>query len=490
MDERQKADALSRYLDALLSGEGDVRTAAVDEEIQALGKLGQSLATVELKPGPAHQAAVERLLQRKVPQGSKGLCRIFGKRRPTLRTGGATMSHAILGIPLRWFLVLVTTLAGGGLVALAAARGGLIPTDVLKPDTPTPKLALEVTTSRVTPAHALPVTGVETIAVEMPTALASVPAEVMTTTEPVTPTIALTSTKPGRAGLAFHPEHLNAGGKCRDVYLASGSLKNHGPDVATKVVISHEVVSDAEWVDRVEVEPSEPEDLGTAKPLRFTVSVYVTGTRSLESKGALIEVQLFVAGEGDEPEERLAEATFTVRIQCQDDQPEEPTRSGLAFHPERLNAGGKCREVYSSSGSLKNHGPARAGPVQINHEIVDGDEWVDHVEVTPPSWEQLGTDKPERFTVYVHVNGVWPLAGKGNTIEVRLFVDHGESDAEATFIVRNQCQPEKPDKSEKPDKPGKPEKLDKPGKPDEPGEPGKPEKPDKPEKPGGSKKNR
>jgi hypothetical protein len=140
----------------------------------------------------------------------------------------------------------------------------------------------------------------------------------------------------------------------------------------------------------------------------------------------------------------------------------------LAFHPEHLNAGGVCKVTYSASGSLKNHGSGIVAGVDISHQVISGASWVDHVEVMPSNWEELGTSKPARFTVYVHTNETWPAAGKGAVIVVRL---HAGGGAQAIFTVRNQCKPEqqnKPDKLDRPDKPGKPDKPDKPDKSKEP----------------------
>ena len=127
-------------------------------------------------------------------------------------------------------------------------------------------------------------------------------------------------------------------------------------------------------------------------------------------------------------------------------------RTGLAFHPEHLNAGGGCKASYSASGSLKNHGPALATGVDIGYTVIGGAQWVERVEVSPSSWAELGTSKPGRFTVHVHTNDNWPLAGKGTQIVVRLDVQGG---TQATFTIKNQCQAEKPDESDKPDKPDK-----------------------------------
>ncbi|NIQ77007.1 MAG: hypothetical protein GTN93_02670, partial [Anaerolineae bacterium] len=97
MNQTHQAEALAQYLDALLQGEESAIPAAVDAEIAALGELGRSLAGIEFRPRPAHQARVEDLLQ---------------KHRPTLPSGGATTPHGMWGIPLRWLFVLGALLAG------------------------------------------------------------------------------------------------------------------------------------------------------------------------------------------------------------------------------------------------------------------------------------------------------------------------------------------------------------------------------------------
>jgi hypothetical protein len=102
--DQEKARALSEYLDDLLQGKNP-SIAGMDEEVKALGELGRSLAEIELKPGPAHQAHVDRLLQ---------------KHRPTFQTGGTAMIRMILGIPVKWLLGLFALLAG------ATVTGGVI----------------------------------------------------------------------------------------------------------------------------------------------------------------------------------------------------------------------------------------------------------------------------------------------------------------------------------------------------------------------------
>ena len=284
-----------------------------------------------------------------------------------------------------------------------------------------------------------------------------------------------TPTDEGRLGLAFHPEHLNAGGLCREVYSASGSLKNHGPGEPTDAAISYEVIAGEAWVDHVEVTPDAWVALGTSKPRRFTVRVFVNEDWPLAGKGSEIVVRLSASADGGASV--AAEATFTVRNQCQSPTPttsttptETPTltsegRLGLAFHPAHLNAGGRCREVYSASGSLKNHSPGEPTDAEISYEVIAGEMWVDHVEVIPDAWVALGTSKPGRFTVRVFVNEDWPLAGKGSEIIVRLSAsaDGGATEAaEATFRVRNLCREPKPTKEPKPTRPPKPTKMPKP----------------------------
>jgi hypothetical protein len=139
----------------------------------------------------------------------------------------------------------------------------------------------------------------------------------------------------------------------------------------------------------------------------------------------------------------------------------ERSRAELAFHPEHLNAGGACKVTYLASGSLKNHGPGTATGVEITHKVVDGALWVDHVTVTPDSWDELGTSKPARFTIYVHTNEAWSSAGKDAVIVVRL---HADRDAQTIFTIKSQCKPEPPEKSDKPNKPDKSDKSPKPKK--------------------------
>jgi hypothetical protein len=64
MNEKQKAEALSQSLDALLRGEESASPISADEEIRALSELGRSLHNIKFEPSPTHQAAVERLLQK------------------------------------------------------------------------------------------------------------------------------------------------------------------------------------------------------------------------------------------------------------------------------------------------------------------------------------------------------------------------------------------------------------------------------------------
>jgi hypothetical protein len=61
MNEREKAEALSRALDATIRGE-DAGPESADEEIRALSALGRSLGDIEFEPSTVHKAAAERLL--------------------------------------------------------------------------------------------------------------------------------------------------------------------------------------------------------------------------------------------------------------------------------------------------------------------------------------------------------------------------------------------------------------------------------------------
>ena len=122
----------------------------------------------------------------------------------------------------------------------------------------------------------------------------------------------------GMTGLVIHPAHLNAGGKCRELYVARGSLKNHGPGLATGVVISAEVVSGTEWVTDVEVSPTTWLTLSTSKPGRFIVEVSTNDKWSSAGKGSVIQVRVYVLSAEDVPIEG-GEAIFTVRNQCKDE---------------------------------------------------------------------------------------------------------------------------------------------------------------------------
>ena len=123
--------------------------------------------------------------------------------------------------------------------------------------------------------------------------------------------------KDGMTGLVFHPAHLNAGGKCRELYVARGSLKNHGPDLATGFVIAAEVVSGTGWAS-VEVTPMEWDELGTSKPGRFTVEVSTNDDWPSAGKGSVIQVRVYVVNAVGVSIEG-GEAIFTVRNQCKDE---------------------------------------------------------------------------------------------------------------------------------------------------------------------------
>jgi hypothetical protein len=324
MNDRRKAESLSRYLDALLRGQ-DTSATAADAEVKALGELGKSMAEVEVKPRTAHRARVGRMLR---------------ERRPITRVGGPAMSRLILGIPLKWLFALLATLVGGAavvgtgamVVVLAVVQGD----DVLPPvpEAPVIEVVLEdPVDSAITVT--VPVTSPVVLTVTVPITPPVVPTDTLL----ITPT--LVPTKPGMSGLAFHPAHLNAGGKCGEAYEARGSLKNHGPALATGVVIGYEVVSGAEWVDHIELTPSTWDELGTSKPARFTVSVHTNEGWPLAGKGTRIEVRLFVVGEEGVPGEEGTEAVFVVKNQCKPDKlakpekPEKPVKPEKPAKPER-----------------------------------------------------------------------------------------------------------------------------------------------------------
>jgi len=281
------------------------------------------------------------------------------------------MGGIFAGGPLRWLMALLTLLTGSGLTLLAASQPE-------PPATPTPTPGSDV-----------------------------------------------------MRGLAFHPAYLNADG-CREVYTARASLKNHGPGVATDVVIWYEIIAGNEWVEEVKVTPSVWGKLGIRKPARFEVRVYVSEDWETADYGSEILVQLSAASDGQT--EAATQATLRVVNECG----VEPTTSvtptatvtatatitngmsGLAYHPAHLNAGGRCRAVYSAQGSLKNHGPGTATDVTVWYEVTAGSEWVDRVEVIPSTWAELSASKPGRFQVLVYVNEDWELAGKGSEIAVQL----------------------------------------------------------------------
>jgi len=178
----------------------------------------------------------------------------------------------------------------------------------------------------------------------------------ITTTVPLTltlePIIAPTATitvtdvpsKPGIYGLAFHPSHLNAGGKCAETYTVQGSLKNHGPVPATGVEVAYEVTSGSEWVDAVEVSMVEFDELDGSKPARYAVSVTVNEEWANAGKGEEIEVLITATS----AEGWTAEATVVVRNQCTDkpdkpakpekpEKPEKPTKPDKPVKPEKPN---------------------------------------------------------------------------------------------------------------------------------------------------------
>jgi hypothetical protein len=261
------------------------------------------------------------------------------------------MSRFILGIPLRWFLGAIVLLTGatttGGILATLATGGAFGP--IWNTEAPPPEFTIvppltttaptagtnasPVTTVAIVPAPTLTVTAVPTnivVPTESITLTMTVTSTVTPTTTVVasptvtvtpTPTVTVTPTGTGMSGLAFHPAHLNAGGKSRQVYAKSGSLKNHGPGVATDVRIEPQVVVGAQWVDHVEVAPSSWAQLGTDKPARFTVYVHMKEDRAAAGKEAQIVVRLSALSSASE--EYVAQATFKIKAKSPVEKPEE-----------------------------------------------------------------------------------------------------------------------------------------------------------------------
>jgi hypothetical protein len=165
------------------------------------------------------------------------------------------------------------------------------------------------------------------------------PTMTITPTATVTPTATITPTATPTATLmpvlAFHPAHLNAGGKCRETYTAQGSLKNHGPGLATDVQIDYEIISGGEWVKDVEVTPSEWAELGTSKPGRFTVYVHTNEGWPEAGKGATIEVKLVIVDAESTSPNRPTEAIFTVKNQCKPEKTAKPEKPAQPEKPKK-----------------------------------------------------------------------------------------------------------------------------------------------------------
>lgn len=246
------------------------------------------------------------------------------------------MSQAIWGIALRWFLVVVTSLSGSGLIVLSGIEEGLVPTVVVDPGTPAIKPMDDPTVEPVDDPIDDPADDPTDEPTDDPTDdPVDDPAEELT--REVTATLEVSSTLPTMIGLVFHPAHLNAGGKCRGTYSASGSLKNHGPDWASNVTLGYEVTRGNEWVDSVEIAPTGWEELGTSKPGRFTVNVYTNEEWAFSGKGSMIVVRVFVASANAETMLAPAETLFTIQGQCRAenaDQAAGPDKTGKPGKPD------------------------------------------------------------------------------------------------------------------------------------------------------------
>ncbi len=122
MNDKGKADELSRSLDAMLRGE-DAADLGADEEVQALSEVGRSLYDIDPQPGPVHRAAVERLVQahradirravtdaREVPMSSsdREQSKVAGRRLPSWLVPAAVGGLALL------FVCALLVIGGGG----------------------------------------------------------------------------------------------------------------------------------------------------------------------------------------------------------------------------------------------------------------------------------------------------------------------------------------------------------------------------------------
>lgn len=118
MSDKEKAEALSRELDAVLQGGEDGRE-GVDEEVRALSELGRSLHGIRPVPRAAHRAAIERLVRahradmRRAVQGV-GAPVSEGKSRNRGRWSGQLVP-AMLGALAFLFLCSTLVVVGGGL---------------------------------------------------------------------------------------------------------------------------------------------------------------------------------------------------------------------------------------------------------------------------------------------------------------------------------------------------------------------------------------
>jgi hypothetical protein len=93
MSDEQKAEALSRSLDALLQGQEGDSLVSEDEEIRALSELGRSIYDLEFEPSPAYLATVERLLLEHRVQNERSV--ITGRSR----SNGSAIKEATMDTP-------------------------------------------------------------------------------------------------------------------------------------------------------------------------------------------------------------------------------------------------------------------------------------------------------------------------------------------------------------------------------------------------------
>jgi hypothetical protein len=135
------------------------------------------------------------------------------------------------------------------------------------------------------------------------------------TNTPVPPTP--TSARQPRPSLGFHPDELRAEG-CETSYRATGSLKNHGGELANwaaNVQIGHEIVKGAEYVAQVAVSPDFWPVIAGNETVNYTITVDTTAAWQGQ-KGKEIKVRFYIAREDNRPGHHQTQAHLTIVNRC------------------------------------------------------------------------------------------------------------------------------------------------------------------------------